>query len=126
VPLFAFGPGRHSGLLDGPGIGKTTARALGLDLDRLNARLLVDVAQAIPGAQISVESDASDNRVVRITAGDQTAELPVNKNLLTRAGELIELEGVVVYIPETQKVYAPLQAVQLISGQAVALPPVSL
>jgi alkaline phosphatase len=125
VPLFAFGPGRPVGLLDGPEIGKITAHALGLDLVQLNARLVVDVAQAIPGAKISVEADAPDNLVVRIAAGAQTATLPVNKNLLILDGQSIELEGVVVYVPNSKKVYAPLQAVQHILGQPISPLPVA-
>jgi hypothetical protein len=72
-----------------------------------------------------VEPDASDNLVVRIAMGGQTAALPVNKNLLILDGRSIELEGVVVYMPHSKKVYAPWQAVQLILGQPVSPPPVS-
>ena len=66
VPLFAFGPGRPVGLLDGPEIGKLTARALGLNLEELTQRLYVDVARAIPDARVSVESSEPGNLVVRI------------------------------------------------------------
>lgn len=125
VPLFAFGPGRPAGLLDGPEIGNVTARALGLDLDRLNTRLFVDLQEAISDGQVSVDSDDAGNLVVNVTRADQMAVLPVNKNLLVLAGQSIELEGLVVYIPETKKVYAPLQAVQLVMGQPVSLPPVT-
>ena len=86
VPLFAFGPGRPVGLLDGPEIGKLTARRSGLDLEQLNQRLFVDVERAIPDAQVSVEAGESGNLVVRIALGDKSAELPVNKNLLVLAG----------------------------------------
>ena len=46
VPLFTFGPDRPTGLLDGPGIGRATAFALGVDLDALNRRLFVDASKA--------------------------------------------------------------------------------
>ena len=126
VPLFAYGPGRPVGLFDGPEIGKVTARALGLDLERLSARLFVDLERAIGDARVSVEAGESGNRVVRIERSNQTAELPVNKNLLVFAGRSIELEGLVVYIPDTKKVYVPLQAVQIITGQQVSLPAIGL
>jgi len=125
VPLFAFGPGRPAGLLEGPEIGNVTARALGLDLDRLNTRLFVDLQDAISDGQVRVDSDGAGNLVVHVTRADQMAALPVNKNLLVLAEHSIELEGLVVYIPETKKVYVPLQAVQLITGQPVSLPPVT-
>jgi alkaline phosphatase len=125
VPLFAFGPGRPVGLLDGPEIGKLTACALGLNLEVLTQRLYVDVARAIPDARVSVESSEPDNLVVRIAIGDTICELPVNQNRLVRAGQSIELEGLVVYIPATKRVYVPLQAVQLIAGQQVAVPSIA-
>jgi alkaline phosphatase len=125
VPLFAFGPDRPVGLFDGPEIGKLTARALGLDLDALNHRLYVDVERALTDARVKVEVGESGNLVARIAMGETIAELPINKNLLLVAGQSIELEGVVVYIPDTQKTYVPLQAVQLIAGQQVSLPPIA-
>ncbi len=125
VPLFAFGPGRPVGLFDGPEIGKLTARALGLNLDELNNRLFVDVQRALPDARVSVEGGEPGGLVVRIVLGDKTAELAVNKNLLVLAGQSIELEGLVVYMPDTKKVYLPLQAVQLIAGQPVSLPAIA-
>jgi hypothetical protein len=48
--------------------------------------------------------------------------LPINKNLLEINNKLYRLEGVVVYASETQKVYIPLQAVQLIKGVKKNLP----
>jgi alkaline phosphatase len=125
VPLFAYGPGRPVGLLDGPEIGKRTARALGLDLNALNQRLYVDVQRALPDAQVSVESSAPGGSMVRIQLGEESADLPVNKNLLLLAGQSLELEGLVVYIPDTKRIYLPLQAVQLIAGQQVCLPPIA-
>ena len=73
--------------------------------------------QAIPDARVSVEDSGSGNFVVRIARGDKIAELPVNKNLLVLAGRTIELEGLVVYAPDTKKAYVPLQAVQIITGK---------
>ena len=64
--------------------------------------------------RVSVEADEPGGLVVRISLGDKTAELPVNKNLLLYAGQSIELEGLVVYIPDTKKVYVPRQAIQRI------------
>jgi len=125
VPLYAFGPGRPVGLLDGPEIGTWTATALGIDLNALNRRLFVDVAAALAGAQVSVEEVEPNNLVVRIALGDKTAELPVNKNLLVIAGQSIELEGLVVHAKDTNRTYVPLQAVQLMTGQPVSLPPIA-
>jgi alkaline phosphatase len=125
VPLFAFGPGQPVGLLDGPEIGTWTATALGIDLNALNRRLFVDVERALAGARVSVEEVEPNNLVVRIALGDKTAELPVNKNLLVIAGQSNELEGLVVHAKDTKRTYVPLQAVQLMTGQPVSLPPIA-
>jgi alkaline phosphatase len=124
VPLFAFGPGRPAGLLDAPQIGRLTARALGLDVEQLNQRLFVDAQRAIAGAQVTVEARAPGGLVARIAVRDKVAELPVNTNLLRLDGRTIELEGLVVYIPNTKKLYVPLQAAQIIAGQSLSLPPI--
>jgi hypothetical protein len=49
------------------------------------------------------------------------------KGSLTRL-PVIELEGLVVYIPDTKKAYVPLvplQAIQLVAGQQVSLPAIA-
>ena len=123
VPLFAFGPGRPVGLVDGPDVGRITARALGLDLDRLNERLFQEAASALGDATVSIDRGDENNPVVVIDFEGKTARLPVNKNLLELDGRTIALEGVVVYAPNTRKAYLPLEAVKQITGIG-ELPPV--
>jgi alkaline phosphatase len=125
VPLFAFGPGAPVGLLDGPAIGALSASALGLDLEKLNQRLYVDLQREVADARVSVVDSGENKLVVRVLLGDRSAELPVHKNILTIAGKSIELEGLVVYVAETKKAYLPLQAVQLLRGQPVCLPSIA-
>ena len=125
VPLFAYGPQAPRGLLDGPEIGKVTAAALGLDLDKLNNRLFVEARKAFPDGRVTVDKTDAENPVLMIAYGNRNAELPVNKNILRLDGADRELEGVVVYIPETDKAYLPLQAVQAIKSAKTTLPSVS-
>ena len=125
VPLFAYGPGKPAGLLDGPDIGRVTADALGLDLDKLNQRLFVEAEAALQGALVAIDKSDPANPVIRIELQDKVAELPVNKNLLKIGERTIELEGVVVYAPNTQKAYVPLQAVNILKGAGNPLPPVA-
>jgi alkaline phosphatase len=125
VPLFAFGPGRPVGLLDGPDIGKTCARALGLNLEQLNARLFQEAAGALPDGQVTIDKSDPENPVVKIAFQGKQAELPVNKNFLKLDGQTTPLEGVVVYAPNTGKAYIPLQAVNLIKGSPAALPSIT-
>jgi hypothetical protein len=54
--------------------------------------------------------------MARIEHGGKTALLPVNKNLVEMDGRSFELEGVVVFIPETEKLYLPESAVSAIRG----------
>lgn len=125
VPLFAFGPHRPVGLVDGPDIGHICARALGLSLERLNSRLFVDAAGALAGGEVAVDRSDPENPVVKISYQGKKAELPVNKNILRLDGRTIPLEGVVVYASHTDKAYLPLQAVQLIKGSPGALPAIT-
>jgi alkaline phosphatase len=122
VPLFAFGPHHPSGLLDGPDIGKTCAQALGLNLDRLNARLFQEAAGALEGGQVTIDRSNLENPVVKVSWQGKQAELPVNKNILKLDGKTTKLEGVVVYAPDTGKAYLPLEAVNLIKGGPATLP----
>jgi len=120
VPLGAFGPGRPTGVFDGPEIGRITADALGVDFEQLNKRLFVDASEALAEAKVTVDKTDAANPIVKIELHGKTAELPVNKNLLRIGERLEELEGVVVYIATTQKVYLPMQAVNLIRGEDTA------
>ena len=127
VPLFAYGPGRPVGLIDGPRIGTLTAEALGLNLAVLNDRLFVDAHQALAPAKVEVVEASPENLVVRVSSGDRTAELPVNKNRLLMDGDEIVLEGLVVCAPPVDpqtgpRVFLPQQAVRRILGCSEPLP----
>jgi alkaline phosphatase len=126
VPLHAFGPGRPSGLLDGPDIGRICARALGLDLDKLNSRLFVEAGKPFKAGRVFLDRTDDRNPVVRVEFKGKTAALPVNKNLVRMGKVASELEGVVVYAPDTDKVYLPLQAAYIIKGTTKGLPHITL
>ena len=125
VPLFAFGPGRPVGLIEGPDVARITAAALGLDLARLNRRLFVDASEALPDAKLTVEQAGPAEPKVKIDFQGRTAELPVNGNVLVVDGKSEQLEGVVIHAAETGKTYLPLQAIQRIRGLAAELPSVA-
>jgi alkaline phosphatase len=115
VPLFAYGPGHPVGLVDAPELGRQMAEAMGLDLGQLTERLFVEAGAAFPEGKVTIEKDG-ENLVARITLPDKTADLPINKDILMTAGRSVELEGVVVYAPNTGKVYVPSQAVERLEG----------
>jgi alkaline phosphatase len=124
VPLGAFGPGRPVGVVDGPEIGRLVASALGLNLQKLNERLFVDAAKALPEAKVTPPGKGK-GPVVEIELGGRTARLPVNKNLMEIDGRTIPLEGVVIYAAKTKKVYLPLQAIRLLQSDRGELPAVA-
>jgi alkaline phosphatase len=127
VPLHAFGPGRPVGLVDGPEIGKICAATLGLDLDRLTSRLFAEAEKAFPeGGRVFLDQTDERNPLVRVDFKGRSAELAVNKNLVKVGNVVSELEGVVVYVPDTGRIYLPLQAVQMIKGRVKGLPPITL
>lgn len=124
VPMFAFGPGKPTGLQDAPAIGSVCARSMGLNLNKLNQRLFVDASREFDA--VTVDLTQPENPVAQIEFQGATARLPINKNLLEINGREYRLEGVVVYAATTQKVYLPLQAVHLIKGLQKKLPTVNL
>ncbi len=125
VPLHAFGPGRPSGVLAAPDIARVCAEAMGFDLRKLTQRLFVSAAQAFADGRVAIDSRDPANPVVTIAAGGKTAELPVNQNRLKMGEKMHALEGVVVYVPNTDKAYIPLQAVHMIRGSRAALPKIT-
>jgi alkaline phosphatase len=125
VPLHAFGPGRPSGVLAAPDIARVCAEAMGFDLHKLTRRLFVPAAEAFPGGRVTIDRRDPSNPVVAIAAGGKIAELPVNQSRLKLGEKMHALEGVVVYIPNTDQAYIPLQAVRLIRGSGAALPKIA-
>jgi alkaline phosphatase len=125
VPLHAFGPGKPSGVLAAPDIARVCAEAMGFDLHKLTRRLFVFAAQAFADGRVTLDKSDPANPVVTIAAAGKTAELPVNQNRLKMGEKLIALEGVVVYIPNTDRAYIPLQAVQMIRSSRAPLPKIT-
>jgi alkaline phosphatase len=125
VPLHAFGPGKPSGVLAAPDIARVCASVMGFDLQKLTRRLFVAATPAFPDGRVTIDKRDPANLVVSIASGGKTAELPVNKNLIKIGEKLHRLEGVVVYDPNGDKAYIPLQAVQLIQGSKQSLPKIT-
>jgi alkaline phosphatase len=124
VPLFAFGPGRPMGAVDGPEIGTLCAKVMGLELDKLNQRLFVDAGKAFGEGNVKIDNKDPENPVGIIQHQGKTAELPANKSWLLYDGKATRLEGVVVYAAKTNKLFIPMQAVNRIKGSSQAPPSV--
>lgn len=124
VPLYSFGPGAPSGLLDAPGVGQACAAAMGLDLTALNKRLFVDMGKVFGPDELEITAPENARSTITINHGGHRAVLMAGTTKMTLDGKEVELEGVSVYIPETGRAYAPLQAVRLITGESTELPEV--
>jgi len=107
VPLWTYGPNRPVGLYDNTDLAKITAKALGFSLEDINKELFIEAGEVYPDYNLD-KSDTA-NPVLKINS----FELPINKNLLIADGKAHELNGIVVYAPVTEKVYIPMDAVQL-------------
>ncbi len=126
VPLYAFGPGAPSGLLDAPQIGQKCAEAMGLDLYSLNQRLFVDLNKAFGPRKLEVRTPENARATITITHGGRRAVLMAGTNKMTLDGKDVKLEGLSVYVPETGRAFAPRQAVNLIKGDRAALPEITV
>ncbi len=97
---------------------------MGLDLDELNRRLFTE-ASAFPGVTLTIDKTRKENPVITVAYQGITAQFPANKNLIKVGDKVTELEGVVVYLPETGKAYLPLQALRTMGGSTQPLPSVA-
>jgi alkaline phosphatase len=116
VPLWAFGPGAPSGLLDNTDLATTVADALGFPLELVNRWLFVDLGTEFPNWVLDTTDPA--NPVARVNGTFASAELPARKDFLrintfVNCSRTYELPGVVVHAPQTGKVYVSLWAVWL-------------
>ena len=110
VPLWAYGSGRPVGLYDNTDLAKITAEALGFDLDETNKELFAEAGEVF--SDYNLDKSDSANPVLKI----DSFELPINKNILIAGDEVRELNGIVVYAPMTEKVYIPMDAVQIMKS----------
>jgi len=124
VPLWAYGPHYPAGHVDNTEIAGYIAKELGFDLNKTSSCLFVEAGEIfsrdngdrkLDEDEYLLDMANSSNPVLRI--GD--AELPVSKNLLIKDGVTYELEGIVVYAPETNKVYIPSEVLSLVNGKTI-------
>ncbi|MFH1032903.1 MAG: alkaline phosphatase, partial [Pseudomonadota bacterium] len=100
VPLFAYGPGHPTGLLEAPQVGLTMAKALGANLRQLDQRLHAPAAQALAGLPRAEEKTAQGWRLkVRTARGEIILE--DGGDTLELAGRRMQLEAPVLRVEET-------------------------
>ena len=119
VFLFAYGPGRPTGLVENIEVSRNLASAMNVDFGQLNKRLFVDAQEAFEslGYQVILQKSDPANPTLVVTKGEAAAEFPVSKNLLMLGGRAVELEGLVVRSEKLDKVFVPRQAVDLVKAE---------
>lgn len=106
VPLWAYGPGKPSGLIDNTEIAEYAAKAMGVSLDFMTDFLFVDVAEVTN--DYTIDNDDPRNPVLKINS----AEIPISKDYMNISGYKVKLPGVTVYAPITEKVYVSKKALR--------------
>jgi len=151
VALFTLGPGRPKGVLSSPQVGQAIAQALGLDMEKLNARLFAEPSQLLPGVKVerwpepgkltNVHSTsetpspngktsrssevATEPQRVRLQYGQKQVELPLQENLAKIGDRTVELEGLCLYVRQTDRLYVPMQVLRFLADSTEPLPPIT-
>jgi alkaline phosphatase len=112
VPLWTYGPDRPVGFFDNTELAELTADALGINLDKTQEKLFVNVDDEYLEWQLD-ETDPA-NPVLVIQGNKYEYQLPISKNIISYNGMTKELNGIVVYSPEIDQVFIPMQAVKMI------------
>lgn len=100
VPLWSYGPGRPTGLVDNTDLAAAMARAMQVDLAALAGERFVDLGAAFP--ELKVDEGDAHNPVARIGR----AALPLDTDLLLLDGVTNRLAGVTLRIAATGKIFA--------------------
>ncbi|MFZ5585308.1 MAG: alkaline phosphatase [Thermodesulfobacteriota bacterium] len=115
VPLFAFGPGRPTGLLDAPQVGLLLAKAMGADLRRLDQRLFAEAGQALAGWDLREDKEAEGWWLTARRQGRE-ARFADGSNHLWLDGKDVALEGIALRVATTGRWYLPGDGARLLSA----------
>jgi alkaline phosphatase len=125
VPLWAYGPGApQTGLYDNTELAGMVADALDLNMKRAQRKLFVNLDDVVGEDGWTLDETDPENPVAVIEGDEATAELPCSKDILTVTKEngkvrTYDLNGVVVYAPDTGRVYVPKQAINIMDRHDV-------
>ncbi|WP_456273094.1 alkaline phosphatase [Bacillus sp. AK031] len=102
VFLYAYGPGKPTGLHENTDLAQAVSDYLGLELDRFDG-WYVDAKEYYGKRGYETKIDTRDSHNPKFVAknGQETLEFPENKNIMIRNGEQIELKAVNVYNGDT-------------------------
>jgi alkaline phosphatase len=115
VPLWTWGAGRPVGTIDNTVIATKIFEAFGVNhLPSLNWRLFKDLSEV---TGYTIDNSDPANPVVVVHLPTATARMEINKDILTVDNgttiDTYDLEGLVVQVPATGKVWVPQQAIDI-------------
>ncbi|MDE5054344.1 alkaline phosphatase [Niallia taxi] len=112
--MYSYGPGKPTGLIENTDVAKSSATALGFSLGKVDKEVFVEAESAFKkiGAKVSIDSSDKTNPVLIVKKGKTTAEIPVNKNIVTIKGKDKELKTVTVQ--SNGKFYVSQEAVNIV------------
>jgi alkaline phosphatase len=116
VPLWVYGMDAPVGTIDNTDLARIAAEAMGADLDRTTRALYVDLDTVtddyvIEGDPLNRDGYGMvENPVLKVRG----AELPISKDYMIYRGRTIQLPGVTVYAPHTDKVYISQKALRIL------------
>ena len=109
VPVWVHGADAPVGTIDNTDLALIAADPLGTDLDRITHRLYVDLDE-VSGAY-AIDKTDPENPVIMVGK----AKLPVGKDyMINKKGREIQLPGLTVYAPMTEKVYISKKAAMML------------
>ncbi len=113
--LYAYGPGKPSGLIENTAIAKICAQGLGFKLEEIDKELFVPAKEAFAAIGASAEIDLSDENapMLVVSKGLFRVVLPIDTNLIKIGKNVHQLPGLTVMIPQTKRVYIPRAAVEM-------------
>ena len=116
IPLYVYAPNgvhRLTGVVENTDIAKYMEKVLGLNLSVTANKLFVPARSSFEAKGATVSWDNSDpkNPVIIATKGEIEIRLPINKNIAIMNGEIVKLDGVVVF--NGVKSFVPQTAIEL-------------
>jgi alkaline phosphatase len=108
VPVWVYGADAPVGTIDNTDLAKIAADAIDMDLDRVTDKLYVDLSE------VATDYEIVDDGLGNLTLNVNGAELPISKDYMTYNGKTIQLPGLTVYAPATDKVYVSQKALRML------------
>ena len=123
IPFYSLRKKTHE-TLDNTNIAEYISACLGVDLKKVNTRLINDAVvlfSDIKGATVTVDSvnAANGNGAITVQKGSRVFVFPFYKNIMIEPSksDTTELEGLTLYSQKSNRAYLPIQARKAIGDQ---------